>query len=176
MTAYGGADQGAPAGPKHPEQPEPIDIPTDTQPPAPAMASSKPTSKVPPSAPQVTPPTSKPSPSAEPRIVIPIIEYRGLCHTFQALATSQSILTQQMTALRAHQEHIIATQAQNTAILRQIQHHLGIILALEHAIPSPPEPSQAPPFVDQPMPPEEPTTGEVEAAEPSSPQHPPPTI
>ena len=95
MTAYGGADQGAPAGPKHPEQPnEPIDIPADTQPPTPAMASSEPTSEVPPSAPQVTPPTSKPSPSAEPRIVIPIIEYRGLCHTFQALATSQSILTQ----------------------------------------------------------------------------------
>ncbi|RVW81114.1 hypothetical protein CK203_044663 [Vitis vinifera] len=58
-----------------------------------------------------SPPTSEPSPSIEPRIAIPIIEYRGLCHTFQALATSQSILTQQMTALRAHQEQIIATQA-----------------------------------------------------------------
>ncbi|RVW14028.1 hypothetical protein CK203_109687 [Vitis vinifera] len=63
--------------------------------------------EVAPSAPQATPqpphiipPTSEPSPSAEPRIDIPIIEYRGLCHTFQALATSQSILTQQMTALR----------------------------------------------------------------------------
>ncbi|WJZ95343.1 hypothetical protein VitviT2T_014119 [Vitis vinifera] len=118
------------------------------KPPALTVAFSDPIPEVPPSAPQatpqpppVTPLTSKPSPSAEPRIAIPIIEYRGLCHTFQALATSQSILTQQITALRAHQEHIVATQAQHTAILRQIQHHLGIILAPEHAITSPPEPS-----------------------------------
>ncbi|RVW77410.1 hypothetical protein CK203_048025 [Vitis vinifera] len=39
----------------------------------------------------------------------------------------------------------------------------------EHAIPSSSEPSQAPPFVDQPMPHQEPPTGE--AAEPSFPQH-----
>ncbi|KAL6340750.1 hypothetical protein AAG906_027889 [Vitis piasezkii] len=100
-----------------------------------------------PQTPPVIPPTSESSPLVEPRIAIPIIEYRGLCHTFQALATSQSILTQQMTALPP-----------------------------EHATPSPPKPSQAPPFVDHTMPPEEPTTGETEAAEQSSPQHPPPTI
>ena len=105
-----------------------------------------------------------------------MIEYRGLCHTYQALATYQSILTQQITALRAHQEQIITTQAQHTTILRQIQHHLGIRSAPEHVIPSPLEPSQAPPFVDQPMPHEEPPTGEAEAAEPSFPQHHPPTI
>ena len=81
-----------------------------------------------------------------------------------------------MTALHAHQEHIIATQTQHIAILRQIQHHLGIISAPEHATPSPPEPSHASPFVEQTMPPEEPTTGEAEAAEPSSPHHPPATI
>ncbi|RVW83974.1 Retrovirus-related Pol polyprotein from transposon 17.6 [Vitis vinifera] len=55
---------------------------------------------------------------------------------------------------------------EHTAILRQIQHHLGITSAPEHAIPSSSEPSQAPPFVDQPMPHQEPPTGE--AAEPSS--------
>ena len=90
MTAYGGADHGAPAGPEHPEQPEePVDIPTDTQPLAPVVALTKPTLELPPSAPQATPqtppvipPTLEPSPSAEPRIDIPIIEYRGLCHTF----------------------------------------------------------------------------------------------
>ncbi|RVW86056.1 hypothetical protein CK203_041457 [Vitis vinifera] len=49
-------------------------------------------------------------------------------------------------------EQILTTQAQHTTILRQIQHHLGITSALEHAIPSSSEPSQAPPFVDQPMP------------------------
>ena len=99
------------------EQPEdPVDIPADTQPPGPVVAPTEHILEVPPSAPQATPqpppvipPTSEPSPSVEPRIAIPIIEYRGLCHTFQELATSQSILTQQMTALRAHQEHVIAT-------------------------------------------------------------------
>ena len=79
-------------------------------------------------------------------------------------------------ALRAHQGHIITTQTQHTAILRQIQHHLGIISAPEHTIPIPPEPSQAPPFVHQTLTSEEPTTGEAEASEPSSPHHPPATI
>ncbi|RVW19133.1 hypothetical protein CK203_095143 [Vitis vinifera] len=50
----------------------------------------------------------------------------------------------------------------------QIQHHLGITSAPEHAIPSSAEPSQAPPFVDQPMTHQEPPIGE--AAEPSFPQ------
>ena len=117
MTAYDGADQGAPAGPEQPEQQEkPVDIHADTQPPAPTVASTEPISEVLPSTPQATsqnppviPPISEPYPSTEPRIAIPIIEYRGLCHTFQALATSQSILTQHMTALRAHQEQIITT-------------------------------------------------------------------
>ena len=86
------------------------------------------------------------------------------------------MLTQQITALSAHQEKIIATQTQHTAILRQIQHHLGIISPPEHSILIPPEPSQAPPFVHQTMPPEEQTTGEAEAVEPSSPHHPPATI
>ncbi|RVW62960.1 hypothetical protein CK203_062394 [Vitis vinifera] len=117
MTAYG-ADHGAPAGLEHPKDS---------------------TSRAARGA------TGEPSPSSEPRIAIPIIEYRGLCHTFQALATSQSILTQQMTALPP-----------------------------EHATPIPPEPSQAPHFVEQTMPFEEPTTGEAKAAEPSSPHHPPP--
>ncbi|KAL6349786.1 hypothetical protein AAG906_001673 [Vitis piasezkii] len=142
----------------------PVEIPVDITPPAhapPAVASPEPIPEVAPSAPQATPRTPT---------------YRGLCHTFQALATSQSILTQQMTALRAHQEQIIATQTQHTAILRQIQHHLGIISAPEHATPIPLEPSQAPPFVEQTMPFEEPTTGEAKATEPSSPHHPPPTI
>ncbi|RVW19465.1 hypothetical protein CK203_117199 [Vitis vinifera] len=93
-----------------------------------------------------------------------------------------------MTTLRAHQEQIIATQTQHTAILRQIQHHLGILLTSEHAIPilsEPTNPSQALPLIEQTMPPEEPTTGETEASipsiptstiEPSSPHDPPTTI
>ncbi|RVW23640.1 putative mitochondrial protein [Vitis vinifera] len=65
----------------------------------------------------------------------------------------------------------IIHQAQHTAILRQIQHHLSITSTPEHAIPSSSEPSQAPPFVVQPMPHQEPPTGE--ATEPSFPQQTP---
>ncbi|RVW64014.1 hypothetical protein CK203_049409 [Vitis vinifera] len=38
------------------------------------------------------------------------------------------------------------------------------------------EPAQVPPFMHETMPPDEPPTGEAETAEPSSPQHHPPTI
>ncbi|KAL6340789.1 hypothetical protein AAG906_030911 [Vitis piasezkii] len=129
---------------QHPDQPEePVEIPADTPPPAPAVASTEHILEDTPSTPQATPQmppvillTSEPSPLAEPRIAISIIEYRGLCHTFQALATSRASSLSDH-ALGAH---------------------------------------RAPPFVDQPMPPEEPITGETEAAEPSSPHHPPATI
>ena len=56
---------------------------------------------------------------------------------------------------------------------------MGILSAPKHLIPiisEPTEPSQAPHFVEQTMPSEEPTTGEAEAAEPSSPHHSPTTI
>ncbi|RVW64011.1 hypothetical protein CK203_049353 [Vitis vinifera] len=99
-----------------PEEPQPVQIPADMRAPAPVVPFTEPIPEVAPSAPPATPRTppiipsiSKPSSSSEPRIVISIFEYKGLCHTLQALTTSQSILTQQMTALRAHQEQIIAT-------------------------------------------------------------------
>ena len=106
MTAYS-AEPGALVGPEHleiphaeqPEEPQPVEIPADIKAPA-HVALAEPIPEVTPSAlpttpqtPPVIPPTSEPSPSSEPRIAIPISEYRGLCHTFQALATSQSILT-----------------------------------------------------------------------------------
>ncbi|RVW67210.1 hypothetical protein CK203_063621 [Vitis vinifera] len=65
------------------------------------------------------------------------------------------------------EEQIIATQTQHTAILRQIQHHLGIPSAPEHPIPifsEPTKPSQAPPFVEQALPSEELTTGDAETS------------
>ncbi|RVW78734.1 hypothetical protein CK203_059334 [Vitis vinifera] len=159
MTAYS-AEQGAPAGAEHldiphpeqPEEPQPVEIPADMRAPAPIMPSTEPIPEVAPSAPPATPrtppvipATSEPSSSSEPRIAISISEYRGLCHTLQTLTTSHSILAQEMTALRAHQEQIIATQTQHTAILTQIQHHLGIPSAPEHPMPvlsEPTEPSQ----------------------------------
>ncbi|RVW81874.1 hypothetical protein CK203_050853 [Vitis vinifera] len=111
---------------------------TDTRPPAPTepIPEVTPLLHLPqPQTPPVIPATSEPPTSSESRIAISISEYRGLCHTLQTLTTSQSILTQQMTALRAHQEQILATQTQHIAILRQIQHHLGIPSAAEHPIP-----------------------------------------
>ena len=71
-----------------------------------------------------------------------------------------------MTALRAHQDQIIATQTQHTAILRQIQYYLGILSTPEHPISilsEPTESSQAPPLIEQTIPPEEPIIGETEA-------------
>ena len=51
MTAYGGANQRAPAGPKQPEQPEePVEPPADTQPPATVVAPSEPPPVIPSSA------------------------------------------------------------------------------------------------------------------------------
>ncbi|RVW81622.1 hypothetical protein CK203_049460 [Vitis vinifera] len=126
------------------KEPQPIETPIDTRAPAPTVPSTESIPEVAPSAspatprlPPVIPATSEPSSSFEPRTTISISEYRALCHTLQALTTSQSILTQEMTALRAHQEQIIATQTQHTAILRQIQHHLGIPSAPEHQMPAP---------------------------------------
>ncbi|RVW79170.1 hypothetical protein CK203_051328 [Vitis vinifera] len=145
MTAYS-AEPGAPAGVEHPgiphaeqpQEPQPIETPVDTRAPAPAD----------PTTPQPSPvfsATSQPSSSAEPRTTISISEYRALCHTLQTLTTSHSTLTQEMAALRAHQEQIIATQTQHTAILRQIQSHLGIPSAPQHQRPAPLEPTEPTP-------------------------------
>ncbi|RVW13948.1 hypothetical protein CK203_115413 [Vitis vinifera] len=150
MTAYG-VELGAPARLEHPEIPYPeqreeaqlIEIPVDMRAPAPRVSSIWHIPEVTPSTPPATPGTppvipskSESSPPPESRISISISEFRGLCHTLQTLTTSQSILTQQMTALCAYQEQIIATQTHHTAILRQIQHHLGIPIPLEPTDPS----------------------------------------
>nr|CAN83299.1 hypothetical protein VITISV_002259 [Vitis vinifera] len=71
-------------------------------------------------APPVTPASSEPSTLAEPRMAIPISEYRELCRTLQILIASQSNLAQEMAATRARQEQMLTTQAQHTAILRQL--------------------------------------------------------
>ncbi|XP_034707024.1 uncharacterized protein LOC117930479 [Vitis riparia] len=133
MTAYD-AQLGAPTGlehleipqPKHPEEPRLVEIPADMRAPAPIVPSTGPmpdvASSTPPATlgtPPVVPAASEPHPS-ESRIAISISEFRGLCHTLQILTATQSILTQQMAAIRAHQDQLIATQTQHTAILRQI--------------------------------------------------------
>ena len=114
--------------PERPEEPQPVEILTDMRAPAPTVPSTGPMPEVASSAPPTTPGTppvvpssSKPPPPSEYRIPISISEFRGLCHTLQTLTASQSILTQQMEAIRAHQNQLIATQTQHTTIIRQIQ-------------------------------------------------------
>ena len=139
-----------------------------------------------PGTPPVVPATSEPHPS-ESSITISILEFRGLCHTLQTLTATQSVLVQQMAIVRAHQDQLIATQTQHTAIFRQIQQHLGILSPPKHNMPGPSEPtdpSHNPPLVEQTVPPKETTTGQIETsipstqtstAEPSSPHDPPTT-
>ena len=70
-----------------------------------------------------------------------------------------------MAFVRAHQDQLIATQTQHTAILRQIQQHLGILSPPEHDMAGPSEPaapSQEAPPVEQTMPHEKTTTVEIE--------------
>ena len=116
--------------------------------------------------PPVVPATSAPPPP-ESTITISASEFKGLCHTLQTLSTTQGVLFQQMLVIRAHQDQLIATQTQHTAILRQLQQHLGILLPPEHDIPSPSElidPSQEAPPVEQTVPHEETTIVEIETS------------
>ena len=132
LEAYD-AEPRAPAGPKHPEipqpeyleEPQPVEIPLAMRTLASTVAFTGPMPEVASSAPPATPgtspivpATSEPPPPSESRIAITLLEFRGLCHTLQTLTASQSILTQQMTAIRAHQDQLIATQTQHTVILR----------------------------------------------------------
>ncbi|XP_034674274.1 proline-rich receptor-like protein kinase PERK10 [Vitis riparia] len=124
MIAYD-VEPEAPAGhehldipqPEHPEEPQSVEIPANTRAlsfvvpstePMPKVASS--THPATPGTPPVVPSPSEPPPPSESRIAISISEFRGLCHTLQTLTTSQSILTQQMEAIRSHQYQFIATQ------------------------------------------------------------------
>ncbi|RVW73985.1 hypothetical protein CK203_053145 [Vitis vinifera] len=84
-----------------------------------------------PKAPPVAPALSQPSTSAEPRMAIPISEYRELCRSLETLTASQSSLAHEMAVIRACQEQMLATQAQHTAILRQLQHHFDLPLAAD---------------------------------------------
>ena len=93
-----------------------------------------------------------------------------------------------MVVVRAHQDQLIATQTQHTAILRQIHQHLGILSPPKYDMLGPSEPidpSQDTLLVEQTVPPKETTTGQIETsipstqtstAEPSSPHDPPTTI
>ncbi|KAL6320954.1 hypothetical protein AAG906_010763 [Vitis piasezkii] len=101
-------------------------------------------------APPAAPASSQPSTSAEPRMAIPISEYRELCRSLETLTASQSSLAQEMAAIRACQEQMLATQAQHTAILRQLQLHFDLPPAVE---PSTSTPKSLKPHQEVPLPP-----------------------
>ncbi|KAL6312980.1 hypothetical protein AAG906_006880 [Vitis piasezkii] len=72
-------------------------------------------------APPVTPASSEPSTSAEPRMVIPISEYRDLCRTLQTLTASQSSLAQEMAVILARQEQMLTTTSHPTTAVPHSQ-------------------------------------------------------
>ena len=89
----------------------------------------------------------------------------------QTLTATQSVLARHMALVRAHQDQLIATQTQHTAILRPIQQHLGILSPPEHDMPGPLEPidpSQDAPRAEQTMPLEKMTIGEIKTPIPST--------
>ncbi|RVW94361.1 hypothetical protein CK203_037876 [Vitis vinifera] len=120
-----------------------------------------------PRAPPAAPTPSQPSTSAEPRMTIPISEYRELCRALETLTASQSNLAQELAAIKACQEQMLASQAQQAAILRQLQVHFDLPQAVEPSIPTPPEPHSQPSESQAPEP-EAPADPPTEEADPSA--------
>nr|CAN74584.1 hypothetical protein VITISV_017113 [Vitis vinifera] len=149
------APQGAPAVHAPPELPRDEQIPqaqqdeilTETPPPAPAAHPSvhmpeaiHPTSPITQGAPLVVPATPAPPSSSEPTVTVSLTEFRGLVRSLQTLSTAQHSIIHQMATIRAHQDQIIATQAQHTTILHQIQQHLSMQTPFGHDRSAPSEP------------------------------------
>ena len=121
----------APPEPPQTEQaqstPVPIEqgeLPIETIPPAPASPTSAPlvpmleaVSAAPPMTPII--PFVAPT-TSEPSITISTSEFCGLVATLQTLSTTHAALFQQM-------DEIYSQQNQQTAILHQIQQHLGLL-------------------------------------------------
>ncbi|RVX05605.1 hypothetical protein CK203_027356 [Vitis vinifera] len=73
------------------------------------------------------------------------IPEESLCRALETLTASQSSLAQEMAAIRACQEQMLATQAQQAAILRQLQLHFDLPPAVEPSTSTPAEPQSHPP-------------------------------
>ncbi|RVW70871.1 hypothetical protein CK203_061427 [Vitis vinifera] len=80
---------------------------------------------------------------------------------------SQSNLAQEMAAIKACQEQMLASQAQQAAILRQLQIHFDLPQAVEPSISTPPEPHSQP-TESHPPEPEAPADPPTEEADPSA--------
>nr|CAN66954.1 hypothetical protein VITISV_012318 [Vitis vinifera] len=173
------APQGAPAVPAPPELPRDEQIPqaqqdeilTETPPPAPAAHPSEhipepihPISPITSGGPPVVRATPPPPPSSEPTVTISLTQFRGLERSLQTLSTAQDSIIHQMATIRAHQDQIIATQAQHTTILHQIQQHLSMQTPLGHDRSAPSEPLVP---HEESLPAEQPIPEEEIRAEPS---------
>ncbi|RVW30922.1 hypothetical protein CK203_097343 [Vitis vinifera] len=86
------------------------------------------------------PSTPAPPPSSEPIVTVSLTEFRGLERSLRTLSTAQDSIIHQMATIRAHQDQIIATQAQHTTILHQIQQHLSMQTPFGHDRSAPSEP------------------------------------
>ena len=136
------------------------ELPTETKPPALASPTSAPLVPMPeavsaappmtPTVPSVAPTTSKPS------ITISTLEFRGLVPTLQTLSTTHTALFQQMAMMRSQQN-------QQTAILRQIQQHPGLLLPPQPDLPTSSEPLAT---AKDTIPAEDTTTAEVQIPPP----------
>ncbi|RVW87091.1 hypothetical protein CK203_048333 [Vitis vinifera] len=105
-----------------------------------------------------------PPPSSEPTVTISLTQFRGLERSLQTLSTAQDSIIHQMATIRAHQDQIIATQAQHTTILHQIQQHLSMQTPLGHDRSAPSEPLVP---HEESLPAEQPIPEEEIRAEPS---------
>ena len=99
-------------------------------------------------------------------MAIPISEYRELCRALETITASQSSLAQEMAAITC-QEQMLATQAQQAAILRQLQVHFDLPQAVEPSTDTPAEPHSHP-SESHPPEPQAPTDAPTEEADPSA--------
>ncbi|RVW82199.1 hypothetical protein CK203_050733 [Vitis vinifera] len=107
--------------------------------------------------------TPPPAPAAHPQCTCPRL-YILPPLSLRTLSTAQDSIIHQMATIRAHQDQIIATQAQHTTILHQIQQHLSMQTPLGHDRSAPSEPLVPD---EESLPAEQPIPEEEIRAEPS---------
>ena len=123
-----------------------------------------PTSSITQGAPPIMPAAPAPPPSSEATVTVSLTEFRGLERSLRILSTAQDSIIHQMATIRAHQDQIIATQAQHTTILHQIQQHLSMQTPFAHERSAPSEPLVPD---EESLPAEQPIPEEEIRAEPS---------
>ena len=113
------------------EQAQQDERPTKYIPPTPAAPSMPQATSIDPPAISLVPPAAPPI--SEHFITVSGTKFRAMVQLFRTLTAMHNDLFQQMADIRAHQD-------QHTAILRQIQQHLGLLPPPQTDIPEPSEP------------------------------------